>query len=69
MRPSSKMLSCVSHLQGGEDFESVVEFLRESLLSQDTDNRFASGNMLSWGQGRSQCLAEILAIFENNLKG
>ena len=67
MRASSRVLSSIASLQGTDDFNCIVDYLKELLAEQDSSNRVTCGNTLFWGQGRAQCLDEIVAVFEHKL--
>ena len=55
-------------LKGNPHFQRIVQWLQDSLADERAANDQREGNVLAWGQGHAQTLAEILSGAESARK-
>lgn len=60
-KPSQKVLSALSSLDGQADYTVVMDWLKESLLALYTDTtRVQNEVLVRWNQGAAQVLEELI---------
>jgi len=66
-KPSKRVISAFTTLEGNSDFESVMDWIRESLENLKSANAEAREEYLvRWGQGAIQALGQINEYSKNS---
>lgn len=63
-QPNNAELNAFKRLSKTTDGNLLVEFLEESLLHQDKENRTTEHTRIQLGQGKSQAIQKVISLLE-----
>ena len=63
---NQELLQLFSRLSKSTEGDRLLKYLKTELADQDRDNRILDGNLLFRGQGKAQCLHNLVELLEQS---